>query len=101
MGEPIRNRYTEAENRFYYMQEFVKSLHRIDEAIQSWQKKSNDRYSHLEKNEIEKVYKILTEKQKWYEQTANRFNTLRLHEDPPVLCSQIQQEKEVSKPLPK
>ena len=81
------------------MQEFIKSLQRIDDAIQIWQKKSNDKYSHLEKNEIEKVYKILTDKQKWYDQTANRFNTLKLHDDPSVLCSQIQQEREVSNAL--
>lgn len=77
------------------MQEFVKALQRIDEAIQSWQKRNSDRYSHLEKNDIDKVYKILVEKQKWYDQTANRFKTLRLHEDPAVLCSQLKQEKEV------
>jgi hypothetical protein len=78
------------------MQEFIKSLQRIHEAIQIWQTKSNDRYSHLDKNDIEKVYKILTDKQKWYDQTANRFNSLKQHDDPPVLCSQIKQEKDVS-----
>ena len=78
------------------MQEFVKSLQRIDEAIQTWQKNSHDKYSHIEKSDIDKVYKILTDKQKWYNQTAARLNTLRSHEDPPVLCSQIQQEKDVS-----
>jgi hypothetical protein len=77
------------------MQEFFKALQRIEEAIQIWQTKSNDKYSHIEKNEIEKVYKMLIEKQKWYDQTANRLNSLRLHEDPAVLCSQIKQEREV------
>jgi len=78
------------------MQEFIKSLQRIDEAIQIWQTKSNDRYSHLDKSDIEKVYKILTDKQKWYDQTANRFNSLKQHDDPAVLCSQIKQERDVS-----
>jgi hypothetical protein len=78
------------------MQEFIKSLQRIHEAIQIWQTKSNDRYSHLDKNDIEKVYKFLTDKQKWYDQTANRFNSLKQHDDPAVLCSQIKQEKDVS-----
>lgn len=96
LGEPIRNRYTEAESRQYHMQEFFKSMQRIDEAIQTWQKRTSDQYSHLEKKDIEKVYKILTEKQKWYDQTANRFHSLRPHEDPAVLCSQLKQEKDVS-----
>jgi hypothetical protein len=78
------------------MQEFIKSLQRIDEAIQTWQTKSNDRYSHLDKSDIEKVYKILTDKRKWYDQTANRFNSLKQHDDPAVLCSQIKQERDVS-----
>jgi len=78
------------------MQEFIRSLQRIHEALQIWQTKSNDRYSHLDKNDIEKVYKMLTEKQRWYEQTANRFNSLKQHEDPAVLCSQIKQERDVS-----
>jgi len=78
------------------MQEFFKALQRIEEAIQIWQTKSNDKYSHIEKNEIEKVYKMLIEKQKWYDQAANRLNSLRLHEDPAVLCAQIKQEREVS-----
>jgi hypothetical protein len=74
----------------------MRSLQRIDEAIHIWQTKSNDRYSHIDKNDIEKVYKILTEKRKWYDQTAKRFNSLRQHEDPAVLCSQIEKEREVS-----
>lgn len=77
------------------MQEFVRSLQRIDEAIQIWRTKSNDRYSHLEKNDIDKVYKILIEKQKWYDQTAKYFNSLKFNEDPKILCSQIQQEQDV------
>jgi len=78
------------------MQEFMKSLQRIHDAIQIWQTKSDDKYSHIDKNEIEKVYKILIEKQKWYDQIANRFNSLRQHEDPAILCSQIKQERDVS-----
>ncbi|UJR26923.1 hypothetical protein I4U23_008232 [Adineta vaga] len=94
IGEPIRNRYNEASNRPYLMQEFMKALQRVDEAIQIWQTKSNDKYSHLDKNEMEKVYKLLMEKQKWYDQTATRFNSLKLQDDPTVFCSQIKQEKE-------
>ncbi|CAF3989262.1 unnamed protein product, partial [Rotaria sp. Silwood2] len=110
LGDPIRNRYYEAENRQYYMQDFIKSLKQIEDAIQIWQTKSSDKYSHIDKSDIEKVYRILTEKRKWYDQTANRFNTLRQHEDPAVLCAQIKQERDalerecwniLNKPKPK
>ncbi|CAF1388679.1 unnamed protein product [Adineta ricciae] len=94
IGEPIRNRYNEASNRPYHMQEFMKALQRVDEAIQTWQTKSSDKYSHLDKSDMEKVYKLLIEKQRWYDQNATRFNSLKLQDDPTVLCAQIKQEKE-------
>lgn len=110
LGDPIRHRHNEAENRPFQMQEYFKSLQKINDAIQNWQKKSTDRYSHLEKADIDKVYKILVEKQKWYDQTANKFNSLKSNEDPNILCTQIQQEREtmerdcwaiLNKPKPK
>ena len=81
------------------MQDLMKSIQRIDEAIQIYQTKSSDKYSHIDKNDIEKANKILNEKQTWYDQTANRFNALKPHEDPPILCSQIKQERDVSNTL--
>jgi hypothetical protein len=78
------------------MQEFMKSIQRIDEAIQIYHTKSSDKYSHIDQSEIEKANKILTDKQNWYDQTANRFNALKLHEDSAILCSQIKQERDVS-----
>jgi hypothetical protein len=35
-------------------------------------------------------------KQKWYDQIVNDFDELKSHEDPVVLCSHIQQERNVS-----
>jgi hypothetical protein len=73
----------------------MKSLQRINDAIQTWQTRSHDRYAHLDKAEMEKVHKMLVEKQKWYDQTANRLHSLRQHEDPFILCSQIKHERDV------
>jgi hypothetical protein len=78
------------------MQQLMKSIQRIDEAIQIYYTKSSDKYSHIDQNDIEKANKILNEKQIWYDQTANRFNASKPHEDPTVLCSQIKQERDVS-----
>jgi hypothetical protein len=94
LGDPIRHRYNEAENRQHHMQQLMKSIQRIDEAIQIYHTKSSDKYSHIEPNDIEKANKILTEKQNWYDQTANRFNAQKPHEDPAILCSQIKQERD-------
>ena len=78
------------------MQDFARSLMLIEDAVKTWQSKSNDKFSHLDKTEIDKVQKILMEKRKWYDQIGNRFNALRSHEDPAVFCSQIKQEQDVS-----
>jgi hypothetical protein len=96
LGDPIRTRYIEAENRQNLMQDLMKSIQRIDEAIQIYYTKSSDKYAHIDQNDIEKANKILNEKQNWYDTTANRFNTLKPHEDSPILCSQIKQERDVS-----
>ncbi|CAF1083675.1 unnamed protein product [Rotaria sordida] len=110
IGEPIRNRYNEAENRQNLMQDLMKSIQRIDEAIQTYSTKSSDKYSHIDQSEIEKANKILTEKQTWYDQTANQFTALKKHENPTVLCSQIKQQRDtlerecwaiLNKPKPK
>jgi len=110
LGDPIRNRYNEAEQRQYHLQELMKALQRVDEAIQIWQTKSNDKYSHIDQADMEKVQKMLNEKQKWYDISANKINAMKLHEDPVILCSQIKQERDtfekecwtiLNKPKPK
>ena len=92
------------------MKEFSEFLQKINDIVQTWQNKSSDRYSHLDKSDIEKVYKILVDKQQWYDQIAHKFNKLKSTEDPNVLCVQIQQEREtmernccaiLNKPKPK
>jgi len=92
------------------MQDLMKSIQRIDEAIQIYHTKSSDKYSHIDSNDIEKATKILNNKQNWYDQTANRFNALKSHEDSTILCSQIKQERDtlekecwaiLNKPKPK
>jgi len=94
LGDPIRARYIEADSRQQHMQDLMKSIQRIDEAIQVYHTKSSDKYAHIDANDIEKANKILNEKQKWYDQTANRFTALKPHEDSTVLCSHIKQERD-------
>jgi heat shock protein 4 len=110
LGDPIRHRYIEAENRSHHMQDLMKSIQRVDEAIQTYHTKSSDKYSHLDPKDVEKANKILNDKQSWYDQTANRFNATKTYEDPTILCSQIKQERDtfekecwaiLNKPKPK
>ena len=96
IGEPIHNRYIEAEHRPGLMEDLMKSIQRIDEAIQVYYTKSSDKYAHIDQSEIEKAKKILDEKMKWYDQTANLFGALEPHKDAKVLCKDIKQQRDVS-----
>ena len=77
------------------MQELMKSIQRIDEALQIYHTKSSDKYAHIDAKDIEKATKVLNDKQNWYDQTANRFNALKSHDDSTVLCANIKQERDV------
>jgi len=110
LGEPIRTRFTEAVNRPQHMQDLMKSIQRIDEAIQVYHTKSSDKYAHIDANDIEKANKTLNEKQNWYDQSANRFTASKPHEDSTILCAHIKQERDalerecwaiLNKPKPK
>ena len=90
-GDPIRQRHYEAENRSRVLQEFGKTLQKIDETLKSLQTKCVN----SDRNEIEKVQKMLEEKTKFYKQTEIKFRTVRPLEDAPVSCAQIQREQEV------
>ncbi len=78
------------------MQDLMKSMQRINEAIQIYRTKSSEKYEHIDANDIEKANKILNEKQNWYDQTVSHFGALKSHEDSTVLCSHIKQERDVS-----
>lgn len=91
IGDPIRQRHYEAENRSRYLQEFGKTLQKIDETLKSLQTKCVN----SDRNDIEKVQKMLEEKTKFYKQTETKFRTVRPQEDAPIFCAQIQREQEV------
>lgn len=110
IGEPIHTRYVEAQHRTGLMQDMMKSIQRIDEAIQIYFTKSSDKYAHIDQSDIDKAKKILDEKMKWYDQTANLFNALEAHKDAKILCKDIKQQRDtldkecwaiLNKPKPK
>ncbi len=57
---------------------------------------NDEKYAHLEKAEVDKVIKSYEEKRKWFDEKSSLLNASKLHEDPPVYCSQIKSEKEVN-----
>ena len=57
--------------------------------------KKDEKYSHLEQADLDKVKKCLKEKSEWFDKQLNAQNKLKKHENPVVLTSQIQQSKQV------
>ena len=70
----------------------------------------DDKFSHLDQAEVEKVQKAIGEKQEWFSRMCAEIQKLQKTSDPPVLASQFLQEKEsfwhmasniLNKPKPK
>jgi hypothetical protein len=55
-----------------------------------------EKYSHLEKSEVERVAKLAEDKQRWFEEKSNLLNTQKPTDDPLVYVSQVKDEKDVS-----
>lgn len=76
------------------LEEFGRSLQLIKKALDLYQN-NDEKYNHLEKSDVEKVVKVLEEKQKWFEEKSNLISKMKPTEDPVVLASQIKDEKDV------
>ena len=94
MGEPIRKRFKENEERPSCFEELRKSIQQISKVLYLYETK-DEKYAHLEKSEVEKAIKNFEEKRKWYDEKASVSSGLKLHENPTVLCAHIKAEKEV------
>ena len=94
MGEPLKKRFREFQERPQAFEELGKSLQLIKKAVNLYAQ-GDDKYNHLEKSDIEKVIKCVEEKQRWFEEKSNLVNKMNLCEDPVVLASQVKFEKEV------
>jgi len=109
VGEPLKKRFREFQERPQAFEELGKSLQLIKKAIHLYSQ-GDEKYNHLEKSDIEKVHKCVEEKQRWFEEKSNLVNKMNLCEDPVVLASQVKFEKEaldktswavLNKPKPK
>lgn len=108
-GDPIANRYKESLERPEAFNELGGALQHLRKFLDQVEAK-DEKYSHLEKADIDKVKKCLTEKQEWFDKQVNAQNKLKKYENPSVLVSQIRQTKQslestcnpiINKPKPK
>lgn len=109
MGEPLKKRFKESLDRPNALEDLGKSLQLIKKAINLYLQ-NDERYNHLDKADVERIAKLVEEKQRWFEEKSYLINKMKLTDDPVVLVSQIKDEKEaldksawtvLNKPKPK
>lgn len=109
VGEPLKRRYKEAEERPAAFEEMGRSLQLIKKALHQYAEK-DEKYNHLDQADVNRVVKLVEEKSKWFEDKLNLTNKMNKFEDPIVLVSQIKFEKDtmdktawtiMNKPKPK
>ncbi len=94
MGEPCRKRYKESQDRPSAFEDLGRSLQLIKKALNQYYQ-NDEKYNHLDKADIERVAKVVEEKQKWFEEKSYLVNKMKPTDDPVVLASQIKDEKDV------
>jgi hypothetical protein len=95
VGEPLKRRYKEAEERPAAFEEMGRSLQLIKKALHQFAEK-DEKYNHLDQADVDRVVKLVEERSKWFEDKLNLTNKMNKCEDPVVLVSQIKFEKDVS-----
>lgn len=94
IGQPIADRYREAEEWPVVRDEFGSTLQQIRKFLDLWSQK-DEKYNHIEKADVDKVEKLLTEKSNWFGSRMTQMASLKPHENPVVLASQVRSEKQI------
>lgn len=94
VGDPVVTRYQESFTRPVAFDEMGKSLQQIRKILELCAQK-DEKYDHIEAEEIAKVEKAVTEKDQWFNKKWNAQGKLADHQDPAVLTSVINSEKKL------
>ncbi|XP_030649355.1 heat shock 70 kDa protein 4a isoform X2 [Chanos chanos] len=109
LGQPIQDRYVEAEERPKAFEELGKQIQQYMKIIEAYKTK-DEQYDHLDEAEVTKVDKLVSEAMVWMNSKMNQQSKQNLNEDPVVKVSEIQAKTKelystcnpvVTKPKPK
>uniref|UniRef100_A0A671PJA0 Heat shock 70 kDa protein 4-like n=1 Tax=Sinocyclocheilus anshuiensis TaxID=1608454 RepID=A0A671PJA0_9TELE len=89
LGEPIQNRYTEAEERPKALDELVRQIHQYTKVVEAYKAK-DELYDHLDELEMMKVEKQVNETMTWMNNKKNLQSKQSLSQDPVVKAQEIQ-----------
>lgn len=85
IGQPIRNRYKEHEERPLVAEEMGASLQKARKALA-------DHAARVQEDAYQKLAKAVEERQSWFDGAMGALSKAPLHEDPPVLVSRFREE---------
>uniref|UniRef100_A0A671PJL0 Heat shock 70 kDa protein 4-like n=1 Tax=Sinocyclocheilus anshuiensis TaxID=1608454 RepID=A0A671PJL0_9TELE len=94
LGEPIQNRYTEAEERPKALDELVRQIHQYTKVVEAYKAK-DELYDHLDELEMMKVEKQVNETMTWMNNKKNLQSKQSLSQDPVVKAQEIQAKTKV------
>jgi len=92
-GEAVRRRRVEYEERPAAINMMGQCLQLAQKAVDAF-KAGDEKYNHLDPAEVEKVQKLIMEKNEWLARVVSELSNLPKHADPTTLASQFIQEKE-------
>lgn len=90
IGDPVRKRRWEYEQRPQALEEFGKTLQLARKAVESY-KNAEEKYIHLEQKKMAEVEKAIKDMEKRYDEASLSSS---LYQDPPVSVEQIRRDKQ-------
>ncbi|KAK6975208.1 heat shock 70 kDa protein 4, partial [Biomphalaria glabrata] len=94
LGQPVVDRNREAQEWPVARDEMGSTVQQIKKFLDQWAQK-DEKYDHIEKADVDKVEKLLTEKSNWFGQRLTQMAQLKPHENPVVLAAQVRAEKQI------
>uniref|UniRef100_A0A0B6ZQN1 Uncharacterized protein n=1 Tax=Arion vulgaris TaxID=1028688 RepID=A0A0B6ZQN1_9EUPU len=94
VGQPIADRYRESMEWPLARDEMGSVIQHVRKFLDQWNLK-DEKYDHIEKTEVDKVEKILTEKSNWFGSRMTQMAHLKHYDNPVVLASQVRTEKQI------
>jgi len=92
-GEAVKKRRKEFHERPEAINQFGQCMQLAQKAVDSF-KAGDEKFNHLDSQEVEKVQKAIIEKQEWFNRMCADIAKMDKTSDPPVLAAQFVQEKE-------
>ncbi|XP_041799597.1 heat shock 70 kDa protein 4b [Chelmon rostratus] len=89
LGQPIQERYTEAEERPKAYEEMGKQIQQYMKFVESYKMKE-EQYDHLDEADVTKVDKLTSDAMVWMNSAMNQQSKLSLSVDPSVKVKDIQ-----------